>query len=323
MELNARYGFVAGHPSRAGADVARGRRPARRAPRAARRADAEARARPAAGPRRERAASVDARPARADRSPARHRRRRAREWSIASAAWSSPSRPICRAGRASRWPRILRRALRTPVIVDNDVNLAILGEHWQGAARGHDNCAFVEIGTGIGAGVMIGGRLHHGHHYLAGEIALMCMAPQHVDTDFGSKGCLESLAGLEALAARWSHRRARERAQLGGVAARRRGERRSAGAQGGPGDDDAHRHGHRQPERRPRSVDYRGGRSALRARPELLESVRQVVSKIVPTPARIVTSALGDEAPLIGSVLVATIEARAQMRRQLLANGAS
>jgi hypothetical protein len=48
-----------------------------------------------------------------------------------------------------------------------------------------------------------------------------------------------------------------------------------------------------------------------------------VVSKIVPMPARIVASALGDEAPLIGSVLVATIEARTQMRRQLLANGAS
>ena len=108
------------------------------------------------------------------------------------------------------WSRVpmgtmLKRALKAPVLVDNDVNLAILGEHGHGAARGHDNCAFVTIGTGIGAGIMIGGRLHHGHHWLAGEIALMCMAPEYVETDFGSRGCLESLAGLRALSDRWSH----------------------------------------------------------------------------------------------------------------------
>ncbi len=48
-------------------------------------------------------------------------------------------------------------------------------------------------------------QLHRGHHFLAGEIGLMCMGPQYVDLDFGARGCLETLAGLKALAARWPH----------------------------------------------------------------------------------------------------------------------
>src|SRR5688572_5805825 len=114
------------------------------------------------------------------------------------------------------WSRVpmaatLRKALGAPVVVENDVNLAILGERWRGAARGHETCAFVTVGTGIGAGIIVKGELHHGHHYLAGEIALMCMGPQFLDTDFGSRGCFETLAGLKAIAAHWS-----EHAQING-----------------------------------------------------------------------------------------------------------
>ena len=98
---------------------------------------------------------------------------------------------------------ILERALEAPVVVENDTNLAVLGEHWRGAARGHDTCVFMFVGTGIGAGVLIDGELHRGHHFMAGEIAVMCMGPQYVDVDFGSRGCLETLAGLQSFAARW------------------------------------------------------------------------------------------------------------------------
>lgn len=220
------------------------------------------------------------------------------------------------------WSRVpmaalLKRTLRTPVIVDNDVNLAILGEHWKGVARGHDNCAFVTIGTGIGAGVMIGGRLHHGHHYLAGEIALMCMAPQHVDTNFGAKGCLESLAGLEALSTRWSHSgRDNEPSWVAALL--------DAAAAGDPL---ARRAVHETTTLVGMAIANLSvvldpsmvvvGGPLFSHGLEVLESVRQIVSKIVPTPGRIVTSALGEEAPLVGSVLTATIEARTQLRRQL------
>ena len=53
---------------------------------------------------------------------------------------------------------ILERALGVPAIVENDVNLAILGERWRGAAKGHHTCVYITVGTGIGAGIIVGRR---------------------------------------------------------------------------------------------------------------------------------------------------------------------
>jgi predicted NBD/HSP70 family sugar kinase/DNA-binding CsgD family transcriptional regulator len=60
--------------------------------------------------------------------------------------------------------------LALPVTLENDVNLAALGEHWRGVARGVDNFAFLSIGTGLGAGIVLRGELHRGHHGAAGEV---------------------------------------------------------------------------------------------------------------------------------------------------------
>jgi glucokinase len=54
--------------------------------------------------------------------------------------------------------------------VENDTNLAALGEHWRGVAQGVDNFVFIAMGTGIGAGIFMGGQLCHGAHWSAGEI---------------------------------------------------------------------------------------------------------------------------------------------------------
>ena len=56
------------------------------------------------------------------------------------------------------------------VTVENDINLAAVGERWAGAARDVDDFAFVSIGTGLGAGLVLGGELHRGHNGAAGEI---------------------------------------------------------------------------------------------------------------------------------------------------------
>ena len=90
---------------------------------------------------------------------------------------------------------ILKRALRAPVVVENNVNLAILGERWQGVARGHDCCAFIWLGTGIGAGMVVNGELHNGHHYLAGEIGLMCMGIEYAGQTQGRAGASNRLRG--------------------------------------------------------------------------------------------------------------------------------
>jgi predicted NBD/HSP70 family sugar kinase len=62
------------------------------------------------------------------------------------------------------------RALDLPAVVENDINLAALGEQWLGAGRDVPNFAFLSIGTGIGCGLILGGELHRGAHGAAGEI---------------------------------------------------------------------------------------------------------------------------------------------------------
>jgi predicted NBD/HSP70 family sugar kinase len=63
-----------------------------------------------------------------------------------------------------------RSALGMPVTVENDVNLAALGEGWRGAGDGVRDFAFLAVGSGVGAGLVLGGELHRGHHGAAGEI---------------------------------------------------------------------------------------------------------------------------------------------------------
>ena len=64
----------------------------------------------------------------------------------------------------------LERELDLAVDVENDVNLAALGERWRGVARDRDDFAFLSIGTGLGAGLVLRGELHRGHHGAAGEV---------------------------------------------------------------------------------------------------------------------------------------------------------
>jgi predicted NBD/HSP70 family sugar kinase len=75
----------------------------------------------------------------------------------------------------------LQSALDLPVRLENDVNLAALGEQWRGVARGVDDFVFLSIGTGVGAGVVLGGELHRGRHGAAGEIDFALIAFDGVD----------------------------------------------------------------------------------------------------------------------------------------------
>jgi len=64
----------------------------------------------------------------------------------------------------------LAERLDLPVTLENDINLAAVGEHWLGVARGVDDFAFLSVGTGLGSGLMLRGDLHRGHHGAAGEV---------------------------------------------------------------------------------------------------------------------------------------------------------
>ena len=65
---------------------------------------------------------------------------------------------------------VLEARLGVPVTVENDVNLAAVGEHWRGVGQGVDDFVFLSVGTGLGAGLVLQGELHRGHHGAAGEV---------------------------------------------------------------------------------------------------------------------------------------------------------
>jgi glucokinase-like ROK family protein len=96
-----------------------------------------------------------------------------------------------------------------PVWVDNEVNTMALGEYRGGLGRGADDLIHVKIGTGIGAGLISGGRLHRGAQGCAGDIGHVALVSEVIETvpgatgqvcRCGNIGCLEALAGGAALA---------------------------------------------------------------------------------------------------------------------------
>jgi glucokinase len=72
---------------------------------------------------------------------------------------------------------MLARRYRVPAFVDHDANCAALGEKWRGGARDMDDFVFVAVGTGVGAGLYLDGRLHRGAHSAAGEIGDLVLRP--------------------------------------------------------------------------------------------------------------------------------------------------
>ncbi len=96
----------------------------------------------------------------------------------------------------------LEQALGIPVYVDNDANLAALGERWRGIGRGHANLAFIKVGTGIGCGLLLDGNLYRGEIGSAGEIGHVTIDENGPPCKCGSYGCLESMAGGSAIALR-------------------------------------------------------------------------------------------------------------------------
>jgi len=88
-----------------------------------------------------------------------------------------------------------------PLAADNEANLAAMAELWEGTARGLRDVLYVSGEIGVGAGVVIGGELFRGAQGFGGEFGHMTMDPSGRPCGCGSRGCLETFAGLEALLA--------------------------------------------------------------------------------------------------------------------------
>lgn len=95
---------------------------------------------------------------------------------------------------------VLSEKTGLPVKAANDANVAALGEYWQGGGKGYKNAVMVTLGTGVGGGIIIDGKILDGAHGGAGEIGHM-----HVDDEetqacgCGNKGCLEQYASATGI----------------------------------------------------------------------------------------------------------------------------
>jgi glucokinase len=95
----------------------------------------------------------------------------------------------------------VQRRLATPILLENDANAAALGEKWLGAGRDVKNLILLTLGTGIGGGIIIDGKVLHGNHGMAGEFGHMTVIPDGNPCGCGNTGCLEKHASATAIAA--------------------------------------------------------------------------------------------------------------------------
>lgn len=107
------------------------------------------------------------------------------------------------------WPNNLKMAelieknLSKPCFIDNDVNVITLGENFAGSAKGYKDILCIAIGTGIGAGIISGGKIVSGKKGAAGEIGHLVMVPNGMLCGCGHYGCFEAYAsatGIERIA---------------------------------------------------------------------------------------------------------------------------
>lgn len=90
--------------------------------------------------------------------------------------------------------------LGIPAAVGNDANVASLGEMWQGGGKGCDNMVMVTLGTGVGGGIIVNGKMVSGAHGYGGEIGHMLINPHEAEScNCGKKGCLEQYASATGL----------------------------------------------------------------------------------------------------------------------------
>jgi glucokinase len=110
---------------------------------------------------------------------------------------------------------LLEARLGVPAAVENDVNMAAIAESKIGAGKGVRDFVFLAIGTGIGAGIVINGRLFHGMNWSAGEIGYLLVPGTSVEpVETGEPGALENIVGGEGIKAQWKTVWSEQRTQL-------------------------------------------------------------------------------------------------------------
>lgn len=95
----------------------------------------------------------------------------------------------------------VEKRIGTPVILENDANAAAMGEKWMGAGRDVDSLVLFTLGTGIGGGIILDGKVLHGYTGMAGELGHITVVPNGNPCGCGNRGCLEKHASARAIEA--------------------------------------------------------------------------------------------------------------------------
>ncbi len=198
---------------------------------------------------------------------------------------------------------LLGEKLGSPVAIENDINLALLGEIWHGCAQNVANVAFLALGTGVGLGLYVNGQLVRGENGAAGETGYLPIGGDPLQAEVRLQGCLEYQVGATGVM-----RRYREAGGLEVDSVRQVFERAQAG--------DPLAAGVVEETARPTglaaatvvaTVDPQlivlGG--SVGARPDFADKVARVLLRLAPRPVEIRTSTLGKRAGVVGALSVA------------------
>lgn len=93
----------------------------------------------------------------------------------------------------------LEKELSIKAILENDANAAAVGENWRGASKGFADSILVTLGTGVGGGIIIGGKILRGAGGMAGEIGHICVESFGAPCPCGSRGCVEQYSSASAI----------------------------------------------------------------------------------------------------------------------------
>jgi glucokinase len=93
----------------------------------------------------------------------------------------------------------IEQRLNARVVLENDANVAALGEKWLGAGREYESLCMITLGTGVGGGIILGGKIWHGLNGMAGEVGHMTAYPDGVVCGCSNRGCVEQYASATAV----------------------------------------------------------------------------------------------------------------------------
>jgi len=210
-------------------------------------------------------------------------------------------------------------ATGTPVSLENDVNLAVLGEHWVGAGHGIDNLAYIALGTGIGAGLISNGELVRGATGAAGELGYLPFGADPFEHESLRVGALERVTATKGIRAAYQRRTGRNLEVADIIDAVEAGDQAAAevleeiaghlaravasiAAVAGP------------------ELVLLGG--SIGARAEIVEATGRILPRIFPFPVRVEASRLGPRASLSGAVAIGLRDLHTALFAQAAPEGA-